>query len=500
MTNGIGRVGWRNFVSATPTTASIITTGLVLNLDAGNPLSYSGSGTTWTDLSGNGNNGTLTNGTSYSSANGGTLTFDGINDYVDTNLITNQSAFTYCIWGKSSTLGYPNRIMGNADALTGTNGANIIWGTPVMTGQAEDYNRFWFIRRNANNMTNDIMSPIIAGFSGNWHYIVATYDNVNGSKLYCDNVLVGSKANIGFASSLKLRIGKDGNGTDAFNGSVGAVQVYNKALNATEIATNFNATKSRFGFVSYTTRTAAFATATGITDATILNALNTFDTGLISNGLDTKMKALYPFVGGTANTHKYNFMNAQDTDAAFRLQFNGGWVHSSTGVKGNGTNTFANSFLTPINVISNINSTSVSMYLREDNTNSGLSIYSANTITGNGGIDIWRYNSNTYYSVNSNEIAGPANTTKGHYIATRIVSNQMKLIKGGSVISTSNTSVTNLPNNPVVLGGYGTGTSAVYIDNTTYSFTHIGDGLTDAEASTFYTLVHAFQTSLSRAV
>ena len=65
---------------------------------------------------------------------------------------------------------------------------------------------------------------------------------------------------------------------------------------------------------SYTARTTAFATATGITDATILGALNTFDLGLISNSLDTKMKAVYPFLGGTASTHKYNFMNAVDNN------------------------------------------------------------------------------------------------------------------------------------------------------------------------------------------
>jgi hypothetical protein len=226
---------------------SIVTSGLVLNLDAGNPLSYSGSGINWYDLSGNGNNGTLINGTGYSSTNGGVLTFDGVNDYANTTLVTNQTAFTYCIWGKSSTLGYQNRIMGNADALTGTNGSSIFWGTPIMTGQDESLNRMWFIRRNANNTTNDIMSPIITGFSGNWHYIVATYDNVNGSKFYCDNVLVGSNASVGLTSILPIRIGRDGNGSDAFLGSVGSVQVYNKSLNSTEITQNFNATKTRFG-------------------------------------------------------------------------------------------------------------------------------------------------------------------------------------------------------------------------------------------------------------
>ena len=224
--------------AVTTTTSSIVTTGLVMSLDAGNTLSYSGTGTTWTDLSGNGNNGTLVNGTSYNSTYGGTLVFDGVNDYVDTNLITNQSAFSYGVWGKSNSSGFKNRIMGNADSTTGYNGADIIWG-------ALGANTIYSVRRGGGNF--DISSNI-ANFSGNWHYIVLTYDSVNGSKLYCDNVLVASNANTGLSSSLKLRIGKDGDGTDAFLGKIGAVQVYNKSLTSTEVATNFNASKSRYGF------------------------------------------------------------------------------------------------------------------------------------------------------------------------------------------------------------------------------------------------------------
>ena len=81
-----------------------------------------------------------------------------------------------------------------------------------------------------------------------------------------------------------------------------------------------------YSFGGYTARTTAFLAATGITDTTIANALNAMDLALIAAGLDTKMYALYPIVGGTATTHKYNFMNPADTDAAFRLTFSGGWL------------------------------------------------------------------------------------------------------------------------------------------------------------------------------
>jgi uncharacterized delta-60 repeat protein len=78
----------------------IVTDGLVLALDAANPKSYPGSGTTWTDLSGNGNTGTLTNGPTYSSANGGSIAFDGVDDYSAlTSNYTLSAGWTLSFWG-----------------------------------------------------------------------------------------------------------------------------------------------------------------------------------------------------------------------------------------------------------------------------------------------------------------------------------------------------------------------------------------------------------------
>ena len=217
----------------------IVTAGLVLNFDASNPASYPGSGTTITDLSGNGNNGTLINGVGYSATNGGILTFDGVNDYVNTSLITPLLAFSYGVWANTSTASnFGNRVMGNANSDSGNSGTSIILGAQP--------NKFYVIRR-AAGVSYDFFSSTITNFSGNWHYIVHTYDSVNGSKAYCDNVLVGSNASIGMTSLLPFRVGRDGNGADAFNGSVGAVQVYDKALTVGEIDQNFNADKTRFG-------------------------------------------------------------------------------------------------------------------------------------------------------------------------------------------------------------------------------------------------------------
>ena len=86
--------------------SNIIVDGLILHLDAGNSSSYSGSGTTWTDLSGEGNNGTLVNGTSYTSDDGGSLVFDGTNDYVNLGAVQiNTAAGTIGMWIKLDSTG-----------------------------------------------------------------------------------------------------------------------------------------------------------------------------------------------------------------------------------------------------------------------------------------------------------------------------------------------------------------------------------------------------------
>ena len=112
----------------------------------------------------------------------------------------------------------------------------------------------------------------------------------------------------------------------------------------------------------------AFLTAAGITDATITSAINTLVIDLKGYNLWNKMIAIYPFVGGTSTTHKYNLKNPVDTDAAFRLVFNGGWTHSSNGILGNGTNSYANTKL-GMNI------------LPQDNAH--MTIYSRTNSTGN---------------------------------------------------------------------------------------------------------------------
>jgi hypothetical protein len=107
----------------------------------------------------------------------------------------------------------------------------------------------------------------------------------------------------------------------------------------------------------------AFITATAITDTTQQNAIDALVIGLKTDLLWTKMLAVYPFVGGTATTCKFNLKNPLDTDAAFRLFFSGGWTFSNNGIQPNGTNTYADTFLAP-STYWTLNDGSVSAYSR----------------------------------------------------------------------------------------------------------------------------------------
>ena len=246
---------------------------------------------------------------------------------------------------------------------------------------------------------------------------------------------------------------------------------------------------------AYTTRTTAFAAATGIADTTILNALNTFDTGLISNGLDTKMKALYPFVGGTASTHKYNFMDARDLDVAFRLTFNGGWTHASTGALPNGTNAYANTFW-------------IQRDFPDTNNNTSIGFYSGTNTDGN--CDMGAFLGTAYYlsSKRTGNFAGYCQSLdtysevtnsngSGFFVLSRTESSKIAMYKNGTLLSNpSNTSRGGLVMTQLQLSAYNSGN----FGSKEHRLSFISEGLTNAEASNFYTAVQAFQTTLSRQV
>jgi hypothetical protein len=247
----------------------------------------------------------------------------------------------------------------------------------------------------------------------------------------------------------------------------------------------------------YGTLTTAWIAATGETDLTILGALNTLETDLTTYGLTAKMKALYPFVGGTAAKHKFNFMDAQDTDAAFRLVFNGGWTHSNTGALPNGTNGWVDTKLNNSTTLTQ-NSTHLSIYSITNNSNFITDISNDNGLLGGSPYLFVNFGGVTYIKVNQNTNSSVADTDSlGLRIASRINSTTEKIYKNNSLALTSALTSAFLSNGNMVIGKF---YNNAYWSNREYALASIGLGLTDTEAANFYTAVQAFQTTLSRQV
>jgi len=239
----------------------------------------------------------------------------------------------------------------------------------------------------------------------------------------------------------------------------------------------------------------AFVTNAGIVDQVEANAINNLVIGLKADSLWTKMKAVYPFVGGTSTTHKYNLVNPLDTDAAFRLVFSGGWTHSSTGATPNGTNGYADTKLIAQNVLG-LNSTSYGVYSR---TNVDRNAPSIGNVTGGASAEcsLWLRSGNlTYLRVNNPSASSQANSdSRGLFIANRANSTQINLQIRGTQYTYSNNS-NSLYVNAFHLGGV----NPNFFDNKEIAFSFIGDGLTSQNMTDLDTRVTTFQTALNRNV
>ena len=232
-------------VPATPFQApAILQNGLLLNLDAANPSSYPGNGTTWNDLSGNNNHGTLraNNSGSLPVFQNGTFYFNGSSSYVSmvSSVIPNSGSWSLSVWAKIPSGGFAEMI----NTRNTTNYAGFL-----LTSRGDG------IRVQLNNPGVQQYEPNSSSriMDNNWHLITITVDvSINQMKWYINNNLANT---INFsAGSLtgqgNFVIGWDyawGGGSEYFRGNIATVTVYNSLLSSSDVTTNFNATKSRFG-------------------------------------------------------------------------------------------------------------------------------------------------------------------------------------------------------------------------------------------------------------
>jgi hypothetical protein len=207
--------------------AQIVRNGLVLHLDAASPWSYPGTGDTWTDRSGNGRTGTLVNTPTYSSANGGFLSFDGSNQRVISSLPT-LTSHTTSIWFRTfNTAGSEKQILDSND----------IFGISIVSNKFHSYT-------GVSNFSNQ---TVVNNVWYNW-VVTCTNSPSNSLKFTINGVVDGDFSSYyqisGPTISIAYSIGTNGRFLTA---DIGAFSVYNRALSATEIAQNYNALKGRYG-------------------------------------------------------------------------------------------------------------------------------------------------------------------------------------------------------------------------------------------------------------
>jgi hypothetical protein len=215
----------------------IVTTNLSMFLDAGNASSYPGSGTAWTDLSGNSRNGTLTNGPTYTSADGGYIVFDGVNDFVQCSGSITATAATFVTWMRRNGPqdDFDGIIYSRGAAATGisffgtTNKISYTWNNAVDT----------------YSWDSGLTIPDLT-----WCMIAVSVTSTSATAYLCQSSGITSATNTVSHTSTVLddvKLAQDDLGGRFFTGNIATAMIYDRALSADEITQNFNALRGRYG-------------------------------------------------------------------------------------------------------------------------------------------------------------------------------------------------------------------------------------------------------------
>jgi hypothetical protein len=208
-----------------------VTSGLVLELDAGNVKSYQSGSTTWFDKSGNARNGTLTNGPTFNTGSLGSIVFDGVDDYVNcgSGIIT-TTTITVNSWVRLNT---NNNFQHIVDSSANT------WHLAVL-----DTGRAYFWDGNSYHISGSLLNT-------NTWYMVTGVKTPTTNDLYINGTLNNTINSTSSVSTNTLNIarwqGTSGTPSRYLNGNISLTQVYNRSLSASEVQQNFNATRARFG-------------------------------------------------------------------------------------------------------------------------------------------------------------------------------------------------------------------------------------------------------------
>ena len=231
---------------ATNYNPSIVTDGLRFCLDAANTKSYPGSGTTWTDISGKNHDGTLTNGPTFSSDNGGCIVFDGSNDHIgmlgtatDLGINATSSSFSFSVWFKTGVTS-EKYMFDNFDGSTQDISCRLDGGELEL-----------YLRGSSGGIVNAVR---YGSYTLNaWNNAVYNFDSSTSPDIftaYVNGINTGTSTSHfsgNFESGSNFRIGMRPAGGGQFSGRIACAMLYNKSLTEAEVKQNYNALKGRFG-------------------------------------------------------------------------------------------------------------------------------------------------------------------------------------------------------------------------------------------------------------
>ena len=242
--------------------------------------------------------------------------------------------------------------------------------------------------------------------------------------------------------------------------------------------------------------------ADGVTlTSTQFNAINLLVKELKQNEIWNSMKAIYPFVGSSAASHKFNLKDPRNLDAAFRLTFVNSPTHSSNGVDWNGTNQYANTYLNPSSHLV-ASSEHLSYYTRTNNVNTTTDVEMGSLNGSNLSHLLLRRLTSNNYGVTIGTVTAISTTTdcRGLTTGSRTSQTSLKLYKNGLSISSNTTSDFTRVNAVIYIGARNDNGTPAGLTTKQCSFASIGTGLTDVQCAALYSTVQRFQTILGRQV
>jgi hypothetical protein len=463
----------------------------------------------------NTNNGTAQGGLTYGVGKVGTaFQFNGTNAYVNMGDVMDvgTSSWSYSFWFNANILTTGNYMSLFSKSIAASS-VGRVWC--VTYGNKLQFNFSPILGSVISIETNTTFS------TSTWYNITLIFDRADKMKIYSNGNLLAVTSleavnnltpytSTNYNTNHPFRIGSytsaDNTTPSAlFNGKIDAFNVWNRVLTTSEITELYNSGNGKQYVSSLDSDAQAFIASAAITVATQQTAINTLVTDLKAANIWTKMKAIYPFVGGTPAQHRFNLKSPGTTAADFYLDFIGGGVHSANGYQPNGTTAYADTKLIPSSAL-NLNSTHLSVYLTTaggggDYFDMGVEDNSYNnrlfTKVHGSGIQIM----NNSYLIDYADATFTNSTIVGHYINNRTSSNVINAFKNNTKVLNDTAKISQgLSVRPLYIAAHNFAGSPSFLSPRRQAFASIGNGLTDAEALAFYTAVQKYQTTLGRQV